>query len=121
MLYVAVTRANRLVTIPLRPNYGGINKAAVFVQLSGGLTGPDGVALDAEGGLAVVHGGFGTVWILNRFGEPMYRVRSTAGIRTTNVAYGGPEGRTLFITEAERGAILKAELPVPGATVFGLS
>ena len=35
-------------------------------------------------------------------------------MRTTNVAFGGPDRKTLFITEAEQGVILKAALPTPG-------
>ena len=42
-------------------------------------------------------------------------------MRTTNVAYGGPDRRTLFIIEAEEAAILKVELPVPGRLMYGLS
>jgi gluconolactonase len=39
-------------------------------------------------------------------------------MRTTNVAYGGAENKTLFITEAEHGAILKTRLPVGGKRMF---
>ena len=120
-LYVAVTRKNRIIALPLRPGYGGINKASLFIQLSGGLAGPDGMALDQDGNLVVVHAGFGTVWVFSRFGEPVFRIRSCTGIRTTNVAYGSQDKNILYITEAERGAILKVELPVPGAPTFGLS
>jgi gluconolactonase len=69
-----------------------------------------------------VHAGFGTAWLFSHFGEPMFRIRSCCGIRTTNAAYGcaGSEN-ILYITEAERGAILKVTLPVPGAPTFGLS
>ena len=70
-----------------------------FIQLSGGLSGPDGMAMDEQGNLAVVHAGFGTVWHFSPQGEPLARIRSCAGIRTTNIAYGGPDRRTLYITE----------------------
>ena len=81
-------------------------------------TGPDGTALDDEGNLVIVHAGFGTVWVFSRLGEPLYRIKSCAGMRTTNVAYGGPDRRTLYITEAEHGVILKAQLPVPGKLMY---
>jgi gluconolactonase len=121
LLYVALTRTNQIISVPLRANYQGIGKAGVFIQLSGSPTGPDGMALDEDGNLVVVHAGFGTVWMFTRLGEPLYRIRACTGMRTTNVAYGGPERRTLFITEAERGAINKVELPVPGRLMYGLS
>ena len=56
-------------------------------------------------------------WV-GRIGEPLYRIRSTAGIRTTNVAYGGEDRRTLYITESEHGAILRVRLAVPGRAMY---
>jgi len=71
-------------------------------------------------GLAVCHIGIGAVWIFNSRGEPELRINSCAGAHTTNVAYGGQDLRTLFITEAEKGVILKARTKRPGALMFGL-
>ena len=51
-------------------------------------------------------------------GEPLYRVRSCAGLATTNCAFGGPERKTLFIAESRTGTVLKAELPVPGRLLY---
>jgi gluconolactonase len=58
------------------------------------------------------------VWVFSRIGEPLFRIRSAAGIRTTNVAYGGEDRRTLYITESEQGAILRVRLPTPGRAMF---
>src|SRR3546814_4915746 len=116
-LFVAVTRANQVWRIPL-PTDGGTFKVGVFVQLSGGLGGPDGLALDAEGHLCVAHAGMGSVWVFSPLGEPLWRIRSCAGLSTTNCAYGGPDGRSLFITESETGSILGAELPTPGRPMY---
>jgi gluconolactonase len=116
VLYVAVTRSLQVLRLPLRE--GRVRKSGVFLQLSGGLAGPDGMAVDAEGGLAVVHAGFGTVWHFSALGEPLGRIRSCAGVRTTNVAYGDDDLRTLYVTEAEHGVILRARLPVAGRAMF---
>ncbi|RWC08503.1 SMP-30/gluconolactonase/LRE family protein [Mesorhizobium sp.] len=118
LLYVAVTRTNQVISLPLLPGHAGIHKAGIFLQLSGSPTGPDGMALDREGNLAVVHAGAGTVWVFSKLGEPLFRIRSSAGLRTTNVAYGGADRRDLFITEAEHGVILKAALPTPGIALY---
>ena len=118
ILYVASTRANRIISMPLLPDYQGVSKCGIFIQLSGSPTGPDGMALDEEGNLVIVHAGFGTVWVFSRLGEPVYRIKSCAGMRTTNVAFGGPDRKTLFITEAEQGVILKAQLPAPGKLLY---
>ena len=61
LLYVAVTRGNAVWRLPLLPD-GSTTKVSIFIQLSGGHGGPDGMALDAEGGLLVCHAGLGTVW-----------------------------------------------------------
>ncbi|MGZ8211133.1 MAG: SMP-30/gluconolactonase/LRE family protein [Burkholderiales bacterium] len=121
LLYVNVTRMNNVWRIPLLPE-GGIMqlgaKIGVFIQLSGSLSGPDGLAVDSQGSLAVCHSGLGTVWLFSKFGEPLYRIKSCRGIRTTNVAYGGNDMKTLFITESESGTILKATLPVAGLRLY---
>jgi len=115
-LFVAVTRSLQVLRLPLRE--GRVVKAGVFLQLSGGLAGPDGMAVDDTGGLAVVHAGFGTVWHFSALGEPLARIRSTAGIRTTNVAFGAADPNALYITEAEHGVILRAQLPVRGRAMY---
>jgi gluconolactonase len=117
ILYVAVTRANQVWRLPLHPD-GTTSKVGVFLNLSGGLAGPDGVAVDSQGNLAVAHCGLGTAWIFSRLGEPMLRVRSPTGLSTTNLAYGGPERRHLYITESDTGTILRAEVPVAGLPLF---
>jgi gluconolactonase len=115
-LFVAVTRSLQVLRLPLRE--GRVVKAGVFLQLSGGLAGPDGMAIDDTGGLAVVHAGFGTVWHFSALGEPLARIRSTAGIRTTNTAFGVADPNALYITEAEHGVILRAQLPVTGRAMY---
>jgi len=116
ILYLAVTRGNAVWRVPLHPD-GTIGRVGIFIQLSGG-TGPDGMAMDAEGNLAVCHVGMGSVWLFSRLGRPLYELPSCAGHATTNAAYGGPDGKTLYITESETGAILKAQLETPGLRLF---
>ena len=119
-LFVAITRTLQVIRISLLPDLEGVQHFhyGCLIQLSGGLAGPDGMAIDRDGGLAVAHAGLGAVWVFNRLGEPTHRIASPAGIRTTNVAYGGPDGRDIYITESEDGCILRARLPVPGRPMF---
>ncbi|MXP65255.1 SMP-30/gluconolactonase/LRE family protein [Roseomonas sp. M0104] len=112
-LLVAVTRANQIWRLPLQAD-GSVTKASIFCHMHGGPSGPDGLALDQEGCLLVAHAGFGTVWRLSSRAEPLLRVASCAGWSTTNLAFGGADRRSLFITESETGSILRAELPAPG-------
>ena len=114
-LYVALTSSLQVARLAL--NVPG-NRWRICQNLSGGLAGPDGMAVDEAGNLAVVHAGFGTVWQFSPLGEPLARVRSCAGIRTTNVAYGGRDRRSLYITECEHGVVLVATMAVPGRAMF---
>jgi gluconolactonase len=116
-LFVAVTRANQIWRLPLHPD-GTTSKVGIFITLSGGLAGPDGVALDEDGGLVVAHCGLGAVWLFNYLGEPQHRVVSCEGHSTTNVAFGGPEGNSLFITESDSGTVLQADVPVKGRLMY---
>jgi gluconolactonase len=118
MLYVAATRANAIWRLPLTLNEdGSVMRVGAFINLSGGI-GPDGMALDAEGSVVIAHIGLGTVWVFDRIGMPRYRIKSCAGLGTSNVAYGGADRRTLYITESETGQILTARLPVPGQVMY---
>ncbi len=70
---------------------------------------------------AVCHFGFGAVWLFNAIGEPLTRIRSCEGLKTTNLAYGDADGRGLYITEADSGSIPRACLPTPGQVLFSHS
>jgi len=116
-LYVAVTRANAIWHLPLLPD-GTVGRTGVHIQLSGG-RGPDGIALNGEGGLAVAHQNIGAVWLFTESGEPLYRIQSMcARPHVTNVAYGGTDNRDLFITDSGNGCVLKARVPIPGRVLY---
>jgi gluconolactonase len=115
-IFVNVTRTNSVWRVPLHAD-GTAYKVGEFIRMSGG-GGPDGLAMDEQGNLAVAHLGLGTVWLFSRLGEPLLRIRSCAGLLTTNAAYGGPDRRTLYITESETGTILTAKLDIPGRLMY---
>jgi gluconolactonase len=119
-LFVAVTRAQQVWRIPLNSS-GIVAKVGVFAQLHGGLGGPDGLALDAEGGLLVAQTGFGSVWRLSRLAEPLQRIVTCAGISTTNIAFGGDDGRTLYVTESQSGSVLSTRLATGGQVMYSHS
>ena len=56
--------------------------------------------------------------ICNRLGNPLIAVRSPEGLCPTNVAYGGHDRRTLYITEAYSATILRAHADVPGGPIL---
>ena len=115
-LYIAATRANSVWRAMLLAD-GSITRVGNFIQLSGG-SGPDGLAVDQAGNVYVAHAGLGSVWKFSAQGEPLLRIRSCAGMMTTNLAFGGKDNQDLFITESESGSILRARMDTPGLRLF---
>lgn len=117
VLYIAMTRANCMWHAPLKQR-GGVSKVGVFAQLPG-IHGPDGLAVDVAGNLAVAHARPGIIWLFDPLGAPLYRVELPGRTaRMTNIAYGGEDSKTLFITESYSGAILTARMPLRGKVLY---
>ncbi|MEI6838764.1 MAG: SMP-30/gluconolactonase/LRE family protein, partial [Alcaligenaceae bacterium] len=112
-LYVAATRGNCIWRANLLPDGTSLVRPGIFVQMSGG-SGPDGMAVDQAGNLVVAHAGGGIVWVFSPLGQPIWRIDSCQHAHTTNVAYGGPQNRHLYITESESGCVLVTEMDIPG-------
>jgi sugar lactone lactonase YvrE len=116
-LYIAMTRANQVWRLPLHED-GTTTKGGVFFQ-SFGNAGPDGLALDEEGSLFVCHPSLGSVFVVDSDGVPKARITSgTEGINLTNCCFGGPEGKTLFITDSLEGNVQTVEWHCRGATAM---
>jgi len=109
-IHIAVTRANAVWRAPIMPD-GCVSKVGCWLQLSGGVSGPDGLARDREGGIAVAQVGIG-IWRFDSLGRPTHLVSRGIGAMCTNMAFRGEQ---IFITESVGGTILKAPWPVAGA------
>ena len=64
----------------------------------------DGMRCDVEGNLYVTRHGKGTVAKLSPAGEVLLEVQLT-GKLCSNIAFGGPDGRTCYVTMADRGNV----------------
>jgi gluconolactonase len=119
VLFVAATRGNCIWRGPIMAD-GTLSKVGNFFQLYGP-TGPDGLAMDEAGNLAIAHPGSGSVWLVNPHGEAITRVRGPAGSFITNIAYGyGADGRAndlLYMTDSQNGNVLRAKMPARGRTL----
>jgi gluconolactonase len=115
-LYVAVTRANAIWRLPLMADRT-TSKVGLFIQLSGGIAGPDGLALDEEGGVVVAHPGIG-VWRFDRVGRPTHLVDAPDGSVWTNIAFGGPRNDDLYIVDSMSGSVHVARMPYAGKCMF---
>ena len=73
----------------------------------------DGMRCDIEGNLYVTRHGKGTVAKLSPAGDVLLEVALT-GKLCSNIAFGGPDGRTCYVTMADRGNVEVFRADVPG-------
>jgi len=113
VLFVAMTRGNCIWRVPLQAD-GSVSKVGQFFT-SYGPSGPDGLTVDMKGQLYVANPGLGRVWVLNHRAEPEVVLMSPEGASLTNICFGGPDMKTLFMTESVSGAVLIAHMDIAGA------
>ena len=75
--------------------------------------GLDGMRCDSVGNLFVTRYGKGTVVMISPEGKELVEIL-LRGKNPTNIAFGGPDGRTCFVTVADRGCIETFRVPYPG-------
>ena len=90
---------------------GGISGKRLLVAFPD--HGLDGMRTDARGNLYIARYGAGTVAVVSPQGKVLREVR-LKGRKPTNVAFGGPDGRTVFVTLQDRGAIEAFRADYPG-------
>lgn len=116
VVYVAVTRANAIWSLSAALHERGAPMAGVFLQLSGGL-GPDGLATNPLGWLAIAQARAGRAYVVDALGDPLAEVRLPQGRWTTSVAFHPDDPARLYITEAQAGVVHVAHIPEPGAWI----
>jgi gluconolactonase len=109
-VYVAVTRANAVWRLSAEVAPQTIPMVGTYIQLSGGL-GPDGLAVDAKGRVAVAHAQAGRAFVFDALGDPLLEIRIPKGTWTTSVAFNR-DGTELYIVDAQHGAIWRTKLSI---------
>jgi sugar lactone lactonase YvrE/dienelactone hydrolase len=66
----------------------------------------DGMRYDDQGNLYVTRYGEGTVLVLSPEGQILRRI-DVLGARPSNICFGGPDGKTVFVTEVEHGRLIR--------------
>jgi sugar lactone lactonase YvrE len=73
----------------------------------------DGLRTDRAGRMFVARPGSGTIALVSADGKVLREV-PTQGKYPTNVTFGGPDGRTVFVTQVDGGFIEAFKTDVPG-------
>jgi gluconolactonase len=114
-LYLAETLQNKIWAFELDEN--GLERSRkVFAELEGGV-GPDGMAFDQEGNLFIAHFGKGVISVINPDGK-LIRELDAGGKNPTNLAFWED---ALYVTEVEKGQVLRLDVGVRGQKLFGLT
>ncbi len=111
MLYVCESGRQRIIRIE-RKAAGSPGQREEFIVLPGG--DPDGIEFDNQGNLFAAHFGGGNIYVITPSGKILQTI-PTPGKKPTNLEFGGPDGRTLFLTEVETQAVYKIKTRWPGA------
>ena len=83
----------------------------VLIDLSGeqGLGGPDGVRVDRKGN--VYTAATGGVWIVSPEGKRLGKIAAPEGVRFSNLAFGDPDSKTLYIVSAKNLWRIRVKIP----------
>lgn len=73
----------------------------------------DGMRCDVDGNLYVTRYGKGTVVKLSPKGETLREI-DVLGKRPSNICFGGPDGRTAYVTEVEHRRLVQFRVDRPG-------
>ncbi|HSG72338.1 MAG TPA: SMP-30/gluconolactonase/LRE family protein, partial [Planctomycetaceae bacterium] len=73
----------------------------------------DGMRCDVDGNLYVTRYGKGTVVKLSPEGEILQEI-DVLGMRPSNLCFGGPDGRTVYVTEVEYQRLVQFRVDRPG-------
>lgn len=109
VLYVNESAQRNIWTYDLSPE-GNISNKRLLIQFPD--FGMDGMRCDIDGNIYVTRHGKGTVAKLSPDGEVLLEVE-LAGKHCTNIAFGGDDGRTCYVTLADRGnvEVFRADRP----------
>ena len=109
-VYVAATRANQVWRLSSRLPQSGRPVVGTFLQLSGGL-GPDGLATNDRGWLAIAQAQAGRAYVFDALGDPLAEIRLPSGLWTTSVTFHPDAQDRLYIVEAQTGTVFAADIP----------
>ncbi len=115
-LIVCESQTGRLVVFDiLEP--GVLGQPREFADLGEGAA-PDGFAFDVQGNLLCCGYGSGKVFIFSPSGGKPVDTLEFEDKEITNLCFGGPENKTLYVTESGLGRVVTKEWRHPGMILF---
>lgn len=115
-LYVNETVQRTIWAYDLAPN-GAVSGKRLLIQFPD--FGMDGMRCDVAGNLYVTRWGKGTVAKVSPGGDVLLEV-ALHGEKCTNLAFGGPDGRTCYVTVADQGNVEVFRADLPGRSWGGI-
>jgi signal peptidase len=83
-----------------------------MAKLSGGEV--DGMRTDANGRLYVTQNGAGKIAVITPMSKDAPKTIHTLKSGPSNLTFGGPDGKTIFVTQTDGGFIETFTVDVPG-------
>lgn len=110
-LYVNESTDRNVWAYDLSPT-GEISNKRLLIRFDA--DGMDGMRCDVDGNLYITRYGRGTVAVVSPGGELLREVPLADGTNVTNIAFGGPDGRTVYLTVADTGNVQTFRNDRPG-------
>lgn len=114
LLYVSETFGRRVLVYPLRD--GRLGEPREFCRIDPGM--PDGMCFDEDGHLYLASTVAEQVQVFDRDGTCVERLSCGDNSMATNCCFGGPDGRTLFVTDARNERVLAFDVGERGLPLF---
>lgn len=109
-LYVNETVQRTIWAYDLSPT-GAVSNKRLLIQFPD--HGMDGMRCDVAGNLYVTRYGKGVIAKVSPQGELLLEI-ALHGMRPSNITFGGPDGRTCYVTEVDHGRIESFRADLPG-------
>lgn len=110
-LYVNESVQRNVWKFPIKPD-GTLAEKQLIKQFPD--HGFDGMRCDVKGNLYITRHGKGTVVVMTPAGEELHEI-DVLGSQPTNLCFGGPDGKTIYVTEAEKKRLVQFRVDTPGA------
>ncbi|MEX0762520.1 MAG: SMP-30/gluconolactonase/LRE family protein [Dehalococcoidia bacterium] len=114
-VYVAEMRANRIVSFTIQQN--GTLSGQRMIRRFADPAMPDGMAVDVEGRILAALPGIRAIALLAPEGK-LIDLYHSEGWQPSNLAFGGPDLRTVYVSDQASGSILGFRHDVPGAPLL---